>query len=368
MATILDVARVARVSPSSVSNFFNNRLDKMALATRQRIEHAVIQLGYKPNRAARQLKTGHAPVLGLLVPSVANPFFGEIATATQRAAQTKGYQLILCNTFRDPGREREFAEELAAFGVRGVITGSSLLNSKHLTDLTNRGLAVVTFEGDAALPSRKGVDVVSIDNSMATAIAVDHLVSLGHERITYVTAPGQTAARAARLHGFEAAMQRHGLSRTARIHKIALPPGEYGDDMIAELGISAAPKLAKHRRPATAVIAMNDLLAIGLAAGFREQGLAIPRDISLVGIDDLFLARLMNPPMTSVRQPLTLMADAVINCLADRIEGVADAFQRRIFSPELIVRQSTAPAVHSGSDRIRSKPRTKLHADQGFKP
>jgi DNA-binding LacI/PurR family transcriptional regulator len=344
VATILDVARMARVSPSSVSNFFNNRLEKMTPDTRQRIERAVVQLGYKPNRAARQLKTGHAPILGLLVPSVANPFFGEIATATQRAAQARGYQLILCNTFRDPGREREFAEELAAFGVRGVITGSSLLNPKHLTDLANRGLAVVTFEGDAALPGRKGVDVVSIDNAMATAIAVDHLVGLGHERITYVTAPGQTAARAARLHGFKAAMQRHGLGRTARVHEIALPPSEYGDDMIAELGIRAAPKVAKQRRPATAVIAMNDLLAIGLAAGLREQGLDIPGDVSLVGIDDLFLARLMNPPMTSVRQPLALMAGAAIDCLADRIEGVTDAFQRHIFSPELVVRQSTAPA------------------------
>lgn len=342
MATILDVARIAGVSASSVSNFLNDRHAKMTPATLERIRSAVAELGYKPSSAARQLKTGHSAVIGLLVPSVANPFFGEIATAIQHAAQARGHQVILCNTYRDPHRETEFAEELAAFGVRGIITGSSLLNPRHLSGLAAKGLAIVAFEGNAALSAAQGITVVSTDNALATTLAVDHLVGLGHRHIAYVTGPLQTAARAARLNGFRTAAQRHGLDGS--VHEISLPPNEYGDDMIAELGIDAGLAIARLQQRPTGVIAMNDLLAIGLAAGLREQGLVIPDDISLVGIDDLFLARLMNPPMTSVRQPLSAMAHAAIDCLLDAM-GQAQPVQSRIFPPELIVRQSTASAM-----------------------
>lgn len=343
MATILDVARAAGVSASSVSNFLNDRRDKMAPATRERIETAITELRYRPSQVALQLKTGKTATIGLLVPAVANPFFGAVAMAIQRAAQARGYQVILCNTFRDPKREREFAEDLVALGVRGIITGASLLNPGHLSELASKGLSVVAFEGDAAA-AVPGIHVVSVDNAMATTLAVDHLVTLGHRRIVYVTGPAQTAARVARLKGFRTAAGRHGLGEDASVHEISLPPNEYGDDMIAELGVGAALALAKAPRRPTALIAMNDLLAIGLAAGLREHGITIPDDIAMVGIDDLFLARLMNPPMTSIRQPLAAMAEAAIACLVDDA-GEAVPATGLIFPPELIVRQSTVPAA-----------------------
>lgn len=339
MATILDVARAAGVSASSVSNFLNDRLGKMTPATRERIEAAIGQLNYRPSQVALQLKTGKTATIGLLVPAVANPFFGAIAMAIQHAAQARGYQVILCNTFRDPQREREFAADLMALGVRGIITGSSLLNPEHLSELASKGLAIVAFEGDAAAAA-PGIHVVSVDNAMVTTLAVDHLVALGHRRITYVTGPAQTAARVARLKGFRTATERHGLGSEARVHEISLPQNQYGDDMIAELGVEAALALAKTSPRPTALIAMNDLLAIGLAAGLREHGIVIPDDIAMVGIDDLFLARLMNPPMTSLRQPLSAMAEAAVDCLvADGTE--AKPATSLIFTPELIVRQST---------------------------
>lgn len=343
MATILDVARTAGVSASSVSNFLNDRLGKMTPATRERIEAAIAQLNYRPSRVALQLKTGKTATIGLLVPAVANPFFGAIAMAIQHAAQARGYQVILCNTFRDPQREREFAEDLMALGVRGIITGSSLLNPEHLAELASKGLAIVAFEGDVAAAAQ-GIHVISVDNAMVTTLAVDHLVALGHRRITYVTGPAQTAARVARLKGFRMAADRHGLRGEACVHEISLPQSQYGDDMIAELGVAAAPALAKASPRPTALIAMNDLLAIGLAAGLREHGIAIPGDIAMVGIDDLFLARLMNPPMTSLRQPLSAMAEAAVDCLVADGREAASATSL-IFPPELIVRQSTVQAA-----------------------
>lgn len=343
MATILDVARAAGVSASSVSNFLNDRRDKMAPATRERIQAAIAELDYKPSQVALQLKTGKTATIGLLVPAVANPFFGAIAMAIQHAAQARGYQVILCNTFRDPQRERQFAQDLMALGVRGIITGSSLLNPEHLSELVSRGLAIVAFEGDAAA-AKPGIHVVTVDNLMATTLAVDHLVAQGHHRITYVTGPAQTAARVARLKGFRTAVERHGLSEEARVHEISLPQNQYGDDMIAELGVEAASVLAGQPQRPTALIAMNDLLAIGLSAGLRERGLSIPQDIAMVGIDDLFLARLMNPPMTSLRQPLSAMAEAAITCLLG--SGETTAAESLVFPPELIVRASTSRIPH----------------------
>ena len=341
MATILDVARAAGVSTSSVSNFLNDRLGKMAPATRERIQAAVAELGYRPSQIALQLKTGKTATIGLLVPAVANPFFGAIAMAIQNAAQARGYQVILCNTFRDPQRERQFAQDLLALGVRGIITGSSLLNPEHLSELVSRGLSIVAFEGDAAA-AKPGIHVITVDNVMATTLAVDHLGARGHRRITYVTGPAQTAARVARLKGFRTAVERHGLGGDACVYEISLPQNQYGDDMIAELGVEAASVLADRKPRPTALIAMNDLLAIGMAAGLRERGLSIPQDVAMVGIDDLFLARLMNPPMTSLRQPLSAMAEAAVACLvADREEPASSL----IFPPELIVRQSTSLTV-----------------------
>jgi len=338
MATILDVARAAGVSPSSVSNYLNDRLDKMTPATRERIQAAVATLNYRPSQVALQLKTGRTATIGLLVPAVANPFFGAIAMAIQHAAQVRGYQVILCNTFRDPQREQQFAQDLMALGVRGIITGSSLLNPEHLSELVSRGLPIVAFEGDAAV-AKPGIHVVTVDNVMATGLAVDHLVAQGHRRITYVTGPAQTAARVARLKGFHTAVARHCLGEDARVCEISLPQSQYGDDMIAELGIEAVPALLGEPQRPTALIAMNDLLAIGLAAGLRDRGLNIPRDIAMVGIDDLFLARLMNPPMTSLRQPLSAMAEAAVECLLrDRDDAETVSL---VFPPELIIRAST---------------------------
>jgi len=342
MATILDVARAAGVSTSSVSNFLNDRLGKMAPATRERIQAAVAELDYRPSQVALQLKTGKTATIGLLVPAVANPFFGAIAMAIQHAAQSRGYQIILCNTFRDPQRERQFAQDLMALGVRGIITGSSLLNPEHLSELVSRGLTIVAFEGDAAA-AKPGIHIVSVDNVMATTLAVDHLVVRGHRRITYVTGPAQTAARVARLKGFRTAVERYGLGEDACVHEISLSQNQYGDDMIAELGVEAASVLAGRQPRPTALIAMNDLLAIGLAAGLRERGLSIPQDVAMVGIDDLFLARLMNPPMTSLRQPLAAMAEAAVACLVT--DGEETATTSLIFPPELIVRQSTSQTV-----------------------
>ena len=183
----MDVARVAEVSPSTVSNLLNGRTKRMRSQTQARIETAIKELGYMPNKAARQLKTGHARIVGLIVPSVSNPFYGSFARHVEKTALAYGYQVLLCNSERNPERERGYAEELWGYGVRGVIFGSSLMQFSHLDDLVERGLHLVAFDRLTQEQDRTIIDSIGVDNVFATRLATKHLLSLGHKRIAFLS-------------------------------------------------------------------------------------------------------------------------------------------------------------------------------------
>ena len=164
-ASIRDVAAIADTSVSTVSNLLNGRPNRMRSDTVQRIEEAIERLGYKPNRSARSLKTGFTPAIGLLVPSVANPFHGAMAHAVEVAAQAHGFQVLLGNSLRDATRERQCAEDFFAFGIRGVIATSSPFDLEHFNDLIGRGLSVVALDMvNSSADTEQAMDSVSMDN------------------------------------------------------------------------------------------------------------------------------------------------------------------------------------------------------------
>jgi DNA-binding LacI/PurR family transcriptional regulator len=303
--TIRDVARAAEVSVTSVSNYLNGRHGEMRPETMARIAATIESLGYTPNGAARQLKTGHAPILGLLLPSVANPYFGELAVAVDAAAQKRGFQVILCNTQRQAERENAFIQELMAYGVRGILATSLPRGGRNLGALVRRGAAFVIFETLAADPGVERVDVVSMDNVLAAGKAVDHLVSLGHERIAYATATPLTPHRLLRLRGFQAALRRHRLEDgiVVKDEDVIMDDATQDDTYLARFGHMAALRiLAMSPRP-TAVVALNDQIALGMMFSFLGQKLKVPDDVSIVGIDDILLSGIAYPALTTVRQP-----------------------------------------------------------------
>ena len=215
--TITDVAQLAGVSPSTVSNMLNGRSQRMRPSTKQRIEEAIDKLGYTPNQAARQLKTGHAPIIGLIVPSVANPFFGIFARHVEAAALKHGYQVLLGNSDRDCERERQYSEELWGYGVRGIIFGSSLVQYSHLDNLMAKGLNVVAFEHAAQGNDETPIDSVGIDNKLAARLATKHLLSLGHKRIGFLSGPIRTVNRLERLEGYQDALAEAGIESDSEL-------------------------------------------------------------------------------------------------------------------------------------------------------
>ncbi len=340
--TIRDVAKTAGVSTSSISNYLNGRLNHLRQETIERIRNSIEVLDYSPSSIARQLKTGHTPMLGLLIPSVANPYHAELALALDAAAQEKGYRTVLGNGLRNAEREWAFIEELVNYGVRGIIVTSELRNPQLMRAYMKRGVAFVLFDLLTSELIVEGIDTVSIDNSLATAMAVDHLAALGHKTIAYVTSSTLPANRIARLNGYTSALERLGLGQPLIISQDGEPAITQGDSGLALFGQSVAAPLMKLQPRPSAVIAMNDILAIGLFAGLHKLGLNVPKDVSLVGIDDIQLAGLMVPSLTTIRHDYAGMAKSAIESLQSRFADRNLPSREYIFAPELIARESSA--------------------------
>jgi DNA-binding LacI/PurR family transcriptional regulator len=348
--TIHDVARQAQVSTSTVSLVLNGKLKRMRPDTSERVLKAVAELGYEANHMARALKTGFVPTIGLVVPTVANPFWGEFARYVESAAEKKNYQVLLCNGERSSEREQRYVEAMLVRGIRGVILGSSPLSLQHLRGVMQRGLQVVAFDRPADLAT----DSVRVDNQLGARLAVTHLLELGHRRIGFVSGTVSSANRRDRLEGYRQTLRAAGIeAKDDLIWLESVTPADGGEEA-TEIGrVAALSLLSRPDRP-TALFAINDMVAVGLYAGIRELGLRVPQDVSVVGFDDIHLCRLMSPPITTVRQPLEQLMRSAVELLIGRMENRHEGSPEHItLVPELMVRGSTA-AAPAGNGRHRA--------------
>ncbi|WP_342361846.1 LacI family DNA-binding transcriptional regulator [Terrarubrum flagellatum] len=338
-----DVAQAAGVSVTTVSNVLNGRAERMSAETRSRVMQAIEQLGYTPSASARQLKTGRSRTVGLVVPTVANPFWGSVAHEIEKAALARGYNVMICNAERDPIAERQYAETLLSYGVKGVIFGSSPVSFDHLASLRSRGLVIAAFDWRGTDEDDAAACSVSVDNELGVRLAIQHLIGLGHRRIGAISGPIRTESRIKRLAGFRAAMRDAGLAIDEDLMWEGAAVSGYGDTEGAELGRAGMRELLTRREPPSAVFAMNDLYAWGAYAGARDMGLRIPDDVSIVGFDDIVLSELIQPPLTTVRQPTAAMSRSMIAGLLAQLEAQPTGAPAHLSAaPALIIRGSTA--------------------------
>lgn len=340
--TIEDVARAARVSISTVSNALNGRMERMRSDTLARIEAAIARLGYRPNNIARQLKTGHTPLLGFLVPSIANPAYGMLAREVEIAAQElHGYRVLLGNTYRSRDKESSFFEDLLSQGVRGVIVISSLEQHDHLDAAVARGLVAVSYDRRAPAQGAPTVDYVSMNNHKAAQLAAEHLIAHGHSRIAFATPDSRTMSRSEKIAGFFAALDAAGLGRGAGVLE-GQPQTGFGDADMAELGRALACGLVRRKTRPTAIVAVNDMLAIGMIGELRSHRVRVPEDLSVIGMDDLFLSPLLSPPLTTVRPPLRDIARTMVERIISRLADPSIPPQEFLFEPMLVSRDTVA--------------------------
>lgn len=357
MATIQDVARLADVSVSSVSNVLNGRAERMRRETYVRIEEAIEKLGYRPNQIARHLKTGNLPILGLLVPSTSNPSFGQLAVAIERIAQARhNYRVLVCNTYRDQHLESKVLDDLIGLGIRAVIVISSLNDERHIEAAIDRGLSVVSYDLgiDPSKPAKH--DHVLPDNRLAGRLAAEHLISHGHRRLAFVKPKGATSSRLEKIEGFLNAARAAPDECDAQV--IDIDGGtRFGDNELAKLGFDAAQQIAAMTPRPTGVVAVNDMTAIGLMAGLRHCGLTVPEDVSVVGMDDVPVSEYVWPPLTTVATPVQEVAETMVEQAIARTHAPHTPPREFSFPPRLVQRQSVcAPgkSIESTADVLKS--------------
>jgi len=367
--TIEDVAQRAGVSISTVSNALNGRPERMRKETLSRIEAVIAELGFQPNRAARQLKTGHTPLIGLLVPSIENPSYGLLAHEIEIAAQERyGYRVLLASTYRNREKESSFFDDLLSHGVRGVIVISSLADQSHVHAAVRRGLVAVSYDRRAPARQTSPIDYVSMDNVSAARLAVEHLLANGHVRLALVTASGRTLSRTEKIQGFLAAVRSRGAGRAAKVLE-RKAGSDFGDAEMAELGRALADDIAKSSLRPTGIVAINDMLAIGLIAGLRNRGIRVPDEVSVIGMDDLVLSSLVNPALTSIRLPLAAMAQTMVDRLIRRLGDPRIPTGEFLFQPTLVARGSVGPPVTRGArTAAHRKPRRPTTKNAAARP
>ena len=343
MATIQDVAKLANVSVSSVSNVLNGKTDRLRPDTFARVQEAIRKLGYRPNQAARQLKTGRIPIIGLLVPSTANPFMGQLASLTEAYAQKRyGYRILLSNTQRDKQLESVMFDDLIAFGVGAAIIISSMSDERHVESAIARGLAVVSYDRGVDPNARVPVDHVLPDNVQAGRLASQHLIDSGHTRLAFTMPAGRTISRSSKIEGFLDAAQAAGAGISAEVIE-GRAVSKYGDSELAELGFEMGSKIARSRKPPTGLVAVNDTFALGLMAGIRSANKRVPEDFSVIGMDDFAISPFVYPALTSIAMPINEMAQAMVDRAVMRLENPDTPAEEQRFAPVLMVRDSVSP-------------------------
>lgn len=332
---IVDVARRAGVSPSTVSRVLNHTA-VVSDEARARVLAATAELGY--TLAPRAASAAPPGLIALLMPDILNPYFAEVVRGVQDEIDNGEFLLVLLDTTENPQREQEFLQMLASQAVAGVIVlGSRLLTSEDLAE-TRRHLSapMVLINRSGRLPN---VASIGVDFQAATYRATTHLLDLHHVRIAYLPGPSPSETSRARRRGVEAALRDAGLSLPPEFCPVSFPNVDGGFQ-----AMSALLALPPHQRP-TAVIAYNDLMALGALHASRTRGLRVPEDISVIGTDDIAMAAHANPPLTTIGQPKHHLGRLAMKTLRRMLNGEPppDESFTLVESP-LIVRASTGPA------------------------
>ncbi|TCO50438.1 LacI family transcriptional regulator [Kribbella antiqua] len=330
MVTIKDVALRAGVTKQTVSNVINQR-PVVKPATRERVQQAIAELGYTPNLIARGLATGQSMMIGLVVPTLANPFYTELIERLERCLEVDGYGIALCTTDGDPDRATQQLVTLKRRYIDGLILFDDGNVSRHLDLVRQLELPFVLCGSEPEIPA--GTPVVTFDHARAGYLAGEHLRELGHREIAVV---GEFPAHRMRLYGAERALAEGSIAiRPTRI--VSTP------EKSQRGGVRAATQLLADHPEVTAIIATHDLLALGVLQAAGATGRRVPDDLSVIGIDNIAAAASAEPPLTTVAFPIDQLAQESVDHLLGLLRLTRPEPAAVSLTPRLVVRESTAP-------------------------
>lgn len=340
--SIKDIARIASVAHPTVSRALRHS-PLVNPVTAERIRRIAAEAGYQVSAVARGLKTRRTRTIGLVATSVADPFTCEVASGIEQMARDLGYAVMLADSNADPEREKKIVHAFAEQRLDGIIVTSSRVGALYLPLLEKMRVPIVLLNDQH---SGEFTHSVMISDRAGARLAVDHLASLGHNRIAYIGDRFGYQSDTERHSGYRDAL------RGAEIEwRQELVTRGDGKPAAAE---QAMEELLGLPNPPTAVFCFNDMSALGAMRAIRRHGMRIPADISICGFDDIFLSPYLDPPLTTVRQPMRRMGELAVENLVKLISGEEAQVKLRI-KAELVVRESTGPTPEREIEKKHTK-------------
>lgn len=332
--TIKDIAAELNVSPTTVSLVINNRPCRISEQVRQAVLDCVEKNNYTPNSSARALVMKKSQVIGLIVPDISNPFFSELAKGVEQAARKKQYSVIFCNSNDTGENDIKNFSLLLGRQVDGIILASSLYDNetKLITQLNQmiQDSRIPVILADRRIPGFT-LDAALIDHKKGGMIATNYLLSLGHSRIGCISGPSAMESARLRYQGYADALTHASMTLDPTLF--------FGGNYQIDSGMLGAKQLIEHG--ATAIFSCNDLMALGAIRQARQMGLTPGKDIAIIGFDNIVLGELIDPPLTTINQPVYKLGKHCFHLLFDLLQEPEKVGQSIMLRPTLIVRESS---------------------------
>ena len=333
MSTIRDVAKKAGVAISTVSAVINRSAPTSA-AVVARVERAIADIGYAPQRAAQTLRSGRSRLIGVIVPDITNPHFSALARIVENECLAAGYMTFVYNTDEDSDHEMRILKMMRMQRVAGLILISTRSDARHGKRLMAEIDVPAMLMG--SLVAGTPFDVVALDDFKAGRLAAGHLIDLGHRRIAVIGGRAGVSSHEERLRGCRHAFAEHGFSLDDEYVVLA--------DFTTDKAHARTTRLLDSKPRPTAIVALSNFMTIGVMRALAQSGLSCPREISIIGVDDLDWADIMSPRPTLIAQPIAQMTRTAIAKLLEQIAtGSPPSRKRLFFEPKLVARDSCGP-------------------------
>lgn len=329
--TIKDIARMAEVSTATVSKIINKKDDDIGEATKERVKRIMKEYNYVPNIMARSLVTKKTKTIGLVIPDIRNPFFPELVRGAEDKANEEGYNIIFCNTDDVLAKEEKYIDMLIEKMIDGIIFTASSKRADGFENLKHTSVPVILVDRDIDFKGVKGK--ITVDNYQGAYEGVQHLLKCGYEKIAFITGPLSNKPGIDRCEGYKKALKDFSIGDNEGI----ILEGEYK----SEWGYKAVKELIQKGIIFDGLFCGDDLIAIGAIKSLKEAGKNIPHDVGVVGFDDIYISSLVEPELTTVKQPNYDMGYQAASMLINIIENKNPKEREVILGTDLVIRKST---------------------------
>lgn len=338
--TVHEIAKLAGVSVATVSRTLSNSNYPVSDKLKERVLKVASENDYIPNMLGKQLKTNKSMMIGAIIPTITNPFYPSVVLGIEELARQSDYYVLLSNSMQDPNLEKIYLESIFERQIKGLIIASISDNTELLSSLIRRGLKVVVIDQKVEL---KGATQVTFDFRKGGYLAAHHLIEKGHRKIAYISAPFSRYSRRNIYQGYRDALTEYGIKLNEDYLQVSEEEKSLKDSSYEfENGKKLTANLIKLDDPPTAIIAYNDMTALGSINELSSCGMSVPKDMSVIGFDDIDFAQMSQPGLTTIKQPKYEMGKLACELLLEMLHEDTDSANKKdleiVLEPELVER------------------------------